>query len=155
METPDPNGVWPAGTALANTDSGWNLKPALLDQTILPTAGDWYHACNHIGGVDTSGRNEVNNFPPGTAFVKILMLPNFSNRPGGYSGFSDSGAGHGLHLSGISMVPEPYAALQSAASGAVAIKSPKLVFHHWIPLFGLLKPATYGHLKSSASSSAL
>ncbi|MBT4897214.1 MAG: DUF2793 domain-containing protein [Rhodobacteraceae bacterium] len=124
----DPNGIWPAGTALANTDSGWNLKPALLDQTILPTAGDWYHACNHIGGVDTSGRNEVKNFPPGTAFVKILMLPNFSNRPGGYSGFSDSGAGHGLHLSGISMVPEPYAALQRAASGAVNIKVPNSDF---------------------------
>ena len=120
----DPSGIWPAGTPLANTDSGWNLKPALLDQTVLPTAGDWYHACNHIGGVDTSGRNEVKNFPPGTAFVKILMLPNFSNRPGGYSGFADSGAAHGLHLSGISMAPEPYAAMQAAASGGVDIKVP-------------------------------
>ena len=120
----DPSGIWPAGTPLANTDSGWNLKPALLDQTVLPTAGDWYHACNHIGGVDTSGRNEVKNFPPGTAFVKILMLPNFSNRPGGYSGFADSGAAHGLHLSGISMAPEPYAAMQAAASGDVDIKVP-------------------------------
>ncbi|MDA7469901.1 DUF2793 domain-containing protein [Planktomarina temperata] len=120
----DPSGIWPAGTPLANTDSDWNLKPALLDQTVLPTAGDWYHACNHIGGVDTSGRNEVKNFPPGTAFVKILMLPNFSNRPGGYSGFADSGAAHGLHLSGISMAPEPYAAMQAAASGGVDIKVP-------------------------------
>ena len=120
----DPNGIWPAGTPLANTDSGWNLKPALLDQTVLPTAGDWYHACNYIGGIDTSGRNEVKNFPPGTAFVKILMLPNFSNRPGGYSGFADSGAAHGLHLAGISMTPEPYAATQKAASGAVDIKVP-------------------------------
>ncbi|MDB4854768.1 DUF2793 domain-containing protein [Planktomarina temperata] len=120
----DPSGIWPAGTPLANTDSGWNLKPALLDQTVLPTAGDWYHACNHIGGVDTSGRNEVKNFPPGTAFIKILMLPNFSNRPGGYSGFADSGAAHGLHLSGISMAPEPYAAMQAAASGGVDIKVP-------------------------------
>ena len=120
----DPSGIWPAGTPLANTDSGWNLKPALLDQTVLTTAGDWYHACNHIGGVDTSGRNEVKNFPPGTAFVKILMLPNFSNRPGGYSGFADSGAAHGLHLSGISMAPEPYAAMQAAASGGVDIKVP-------------------------------
>uniref|UniRef100_UPI00326092FA DUF2793 domain-containing protein n=1 Tax=Planktomarina temperata TaxID=1284658 RepID=UPI00326092FA len=120
----DPSGIWPAGTPLANTDSGWNLKPALLDQTVLPTAGDWYHACNHIGGVDTSGRNEVKNFPPGTAFVKILMLPNFSNRPGGYSGFADSGAAHGLHLSGISMAPEPYAAMQATASGGVDIKVP-------------------------------
>ncbi|MDA8830654.1 DUF2793 domain-containing protein [Planktomarina temperata] len=120
----DPSGIWPAGTPLANTDSGWNLKPALLDQTVLPTAGDWYHACNHIGGVDTSGRNEVKNFPPGTAFVKILMLPNFSNRPGGYSGFADSGAAHGLHLSGISMAPEAYAAMQAAASGGVDIKVP-------------------------------
>ena len=120
----DPSGIWPAGTPLANTDSGWNLKPALLDQTVLTTAGDWYHACNHIGGVDTSGRNEVKNFPPGTAFVKILMLPNFSNRPGGYSGFADSGAAHGLHLSGISMAPEPHAAMQAAASGGVDIKVP-------------------------------
>ncbi|AII88600.1 DUF2793 domain-containing protein [Planktomarina temperata] len=120
----DPSGIWPAGTPLANTDSGWNLKPALLDQTVLPTAGYWYHACNHIGGVDTSGRNEVKNFPPSTAFVKILMLPNFSNRPGGYSGFADSGAAHGLHLSGISMAPEPYAAMQATASGGVDIKVP-------------------------------
>jgi hypothetical protein len=120
----DPSGIWPAGTPLANTDSGWNLKPALLDQTVLPTPGDWYHACNHIGGVDTSGRNEVKNFTPGTAFVKILMLPNFSNRPGGYSGFADSGTAHGLHLSGISMAPEPYAAMQAAASGGVDIKVP-------------------------------
>lgn len=120
----DPSGIWPAGTPLANTDSGWNLKPALLDQTVLTTAGDWYHACNHIGGVDTSGRNEVKNFPPGTAFVKILMLPNFSNRPGGYSGFADSGAAHGLHLSGISMAPEPHAAMQAATSGGVDIKVP-------------------------------
>ena len=120
----DPNGIWPAGTPLANTDSGWNLKPALLDQTVLPTAGDWYHACNYIGGVDTSGRNGVKNFPPGTAFVKILMLPNFSNRPGGYSGFADSGAAHGLHLAGISMTPEPYAATQKAASGAIDIMVP-------------------------------
>ena len=120
----DPSGIWPAGTPLANTDSGWNLKPALLDQTVLPTAGDWYHTYNHIGGGDTSGRNEVKNFPPGTAFVKILMLPNFSNRPGGYSGFADSGAAHGLHLSGISMAPEPYAAMQATASGGVDIKVP-------------------------------
>ena len=49
------------------------------------------------------------------------MLPNFSNRPGGYSGFADSGAAHGLHLAGISMTPEPYAATQKAASGAVDI----------------------------------
>ena len=120
----DPSGIWPAGTPLANTDSGWNLKPALLDQTVLPTPGDWYHACNHIGGVDTSGHKEVKNFTPGTAFVKILMLPNFSNRPGGYSGFADSGTAHGLHLSSISMAPEPYAAMQAAASGGVDIKVP-------------------------------
>ncbi|WP_347849614.1 DUF2793 domain-containing protein [Planktomarina sp.] len=120
----DPSGIWPAGTPLANTDSGWNLKPALLDQTVLPTAGDWYHACNHIGGGDTSVRNEGKKFPPGTAFVKILMLPNFSNRPGGYSRFADSGAAHGLHLSGISMAPEPYAAMQATASGGVDIKVP-------------------------------
>ncbi|MAB87601.1 MAG: hypothetical protein CML51_10015 [Rhodobacteraceae bacterium] len=99
-----------------------------MDQTILPTAGDWYHACNYIDGVETSDRNKVKNFPPSTAFVKILMLPNFSNRPGGYSGFSDSSTGHGLHLSGISMAPEPYAAMQSAASGAIDIKVPNSNF---------------------------
>ena len=52
------------------------------------------------------------------------MLPNFSNRPGGYSGFADSGAAHGLHLAGISMTPEPYAATQKAASGAIDIMVP-------------------------------
>ena len=73
------------------------------------------------------------------------MLPNFSNRPGGYSGFADSGAAHGLHLSGISMAPEPYAAMQAAASGGVDIKVPDPDFTTG-SLSDHLKPATQGRV---------
>ncbi|MGB1234673.1 MAG: DUF2793 domain-containing protein [Planktomarina sp.] len=118
----DPNGTWPAGTAVANCNSGNTYKYALLQGTSLPTSGDWYAAVNHIGGIDLSGTNVATNFPPGTAYVKLLWLPNYTNRNGGYSIFPDTGPDHKVWFSGLSVTPENTAHQERAANGSVILK---------------------------------
>ena len=79
----DPNGTWPAGTRLANTYSGASFKYCAFSALIVENTDTWYQVDNHIGGIDTSGTNAANSFPPGTAYVRMVWLPNYTNRAGG------------------------------------------------------------------------
>lgn len=125
----DPNGTWPVGARIANSSSGGTYKYPLLSGQVLSSSGDWYAVENHMGGVDLSGSNAGTNFPPGTAYLKLMWIPNHSNRSGGYSNFPDTGPDHKVWFTGISMTPEHMATTQRAADGRVNILVPHVDFN--------------------------
>lgn len=135
----DPNGTWPAGTAIANSNRGQTNKYMVFAAHIPSSTDTWFKLQNFAGGIDISGTNKVNNFPPGTAFVKLFWLPNFTNRPGGYSGFPDTGSTQPVWFAGCSIVPEPLATLDQTTLGNVNIKVP-----HSDPVAGTLSLVTSG-----------
>ena len=113
----DAGGVWPAGTVIANSAGGAH-KQAVADEVVLPATGRWYRATAFIGGIDRSGTNAPGNFVPGTAMVRPFWRPNFSNRTGGFGTFPDTGAAQRVWFAGLSVLPEPHAALSvSTAPG--------------------------------------
>lgn len=121
LGNPDhPSGTWPAGTRIANSDAGGTFKYAGFNGLVPASSDTWYLAENHIGGIDRSGRNESNNFAPGTASAKLMWLLNYSNRPGGYSIYADTGASHKFWVSGVSVLAEPLATLVPVTTGANA-----------------------------------
>lgn len=121
----DPGGTWPAGTRIANSASDGADKYAFFSSLICPATDTWYKTTNHMGGIDKSGTNVTDNFPPGTAFVKVMWLPNYSNRSGGWSGYPDTGSSAKVWFSGVSVTPEVGALTQVAANGAIDIKIPE------------------------------
>ena len=125
MGNPDrPDGIWPAGTRLANSDSGGTYKYATMPGILPPAAEAWYRCTGYFGGTDLSGRNAGANFAPGTASVRLVWLANFTNRLGGMAGFPDTGPSHAVRFSGHSVRPEPLAAQRRAEDGSVALKVP-------------------------------
>ena len=118
----DPNGTWPIGTRIANSANGGTYKYALANAYRAPTIDQWHSLTNHIGGIDTSGNNIQNNFPPGSAFAKLLTLPNYSNRSGGWSTHPDSGANHRVWFGGLSIKPDMAAKIIANANGSKSIK---------------------------------
>ncbi|MGV6839097.1 MAG: DUF2793 domain-containing protein, partial [Planktomarina sp.] len=126
MGNPDhPDGTWPIGTALANTSSGGTYKYSVFSAKVLPSVDDWYLAANHMGGIDRSGTNVAHNFPPGTAYVKVLWLPNYSNRAGGFYGHPDTGNDGQLFVAGVSVVAEPLATKTIAANKSIILNVPR------------------------------
>lgn len=123
----DPSGIWPAGTAIANSGIG-NDKNLALEGEYIPAVDSWYDISAHIGGIDTSGTNAAFNFAPGTTFVRVFWQANYSNRPGGFSGHPDTGSGHKVWFAGISFRPEPLAAMSATPNGAVGLKVPESDF---------------------------
>jgi hypothetical protein len=121
----DPNGTWPTGTRLANTYPGPAFKYSAFAGLILDETDTWYQIDNHIGGIDTSGTNANHSFPPGTAYVRLIWLPNYSNRSGGWSGFPDTGADHKVRFAGISITPEPQAHLTNVDGSVAQIHVPE------------------------------
>ncbi|MFU1478518.1 DUF2793 domain-containing protein [Roseovarius sp. C7] len=116
----DAGGVWPAGTAIANSSSGSAYKYALLERSYVPEVDRWYMAQNFIGGVDRSGMNIKENFAPGTAFARLFWLANYTNRSGGYSGHPDTGAGHSVWFAGLSVRPDHLCQREAVTSGTAA-----------------------------------
>lgn len=116
----DPNGTWPVGTRLANSSSGDNYKYSILNNFIPAQTDTWYETINHVGGLDLSGRNSLPNFSPGTAYVKLTWLANYSNRNGGWNGFADTGSDHKVWFAGVSAQPEPLAVQTRETSGSQA-----------------------------------
>ena len=116
----DPSGVWPAGTPLANSSRGGVYKYAFFAGLYAPEADRWYRTENHIGGIDRSGTNAGQNFAPGTAYVVPLWLPNYSNRPGGWSGHPDTGTAQRIWFAGISVTEAALALTTPVASGPVS-----------------------------------
>lgn len=102
----DAGGVWPVGTRLANRDTGWNYKFSFFRDLIPDAADTWYRVENFMGGIDQSGRNLPGNFAPGTAWVRLVWLLNYSNRVGGWSVYPDTGASQRVWFSGVSVEPE-------------------------------------------------
>ncbi|MEO0356694.1 MAG: DUF2793 domain-containing protein [Pseudomonadota bacterium] len=118
----DPNGTWPIGTRLANTNNGAAYKYSLLHNAALPTTDQWYQSTNTIGGIDISGTNNAFNFPPGTAYVKLFWQPNYTNRAGGLSGYPDTGADHSIWFTGLSVTEHPLAFGSPNSNGSVDIQ---------------------------------
>ena len=74
------NAPWPgpavaAGTAIRNINSGGTFKYITLASTFVPNT--WTRYEGYIGGLDTGGTQNTNQFPYGTAFVKLLFLSNY------------------------------------------------------------------------------
>lgn len=121
----DPDGEWPIGTKVANTASG-ALLYSFFGGMAVPAVDTWYRVTNFIGGRNEYGGGVWYNFPPGTAYVKILWLPNYSNRAGGtFSGYPDTGADHGVWFAGISVVPEPVGVIVPEVNGIKTLKVPQ------------------------------
>lgn len=120
----DPSGVWPIGTNLANSSNGGTNKYSFYGGTVLAETDRWYRSQNYMDGIDYSGGNVSNNFPPGVATVKPFWLPNYSNRSGGYSIYPDTGSAHKVWYTGVSVVPEPIARMEQTAAGSQALKVP-------------------------------
>lgn len=115
------NGAWPAGTALANSASGGSFKYCTMGGTVVPQTERWYRAQGFIGGVDRSGTNVTSNFAPGTAYVRVLWLANYSNRVGGFLGiFPETGAAHNVWFAGTSVIQDPLVQAVAVTSGAAA-----------------------------------
>ncbi|MBL4768051.1 MAG: DUF2793 domain-containing protein [Rhodobacteraceae bacterium] len=124
----DPSGIWPAGTVLANSSAGNVYKYSFFSALTVPQTDTWFKTLNHLGGIDLSGTGVQNNFPPGTAFIKVMWLANHSNRLGGSGGFPDTGPDHKIWFAGISITPESLAAqnkvTSGTATGSLEIKVP-------------------------------
>lgn len=121
----DPSGVWPVGSKIANASSGSNYNYSFYNAIVVPETDRWYRSESYIGGIDRSGDNVMANFPPGTAHVRVFWMPNYTNRSGGFSGHPDTGTGHRVWFSGMSVTPEPLAMTQATTAGAQLIKVPR------------------------------
>jgi len=67
--------VLEVGTALSIANSGSNYKYIGFGNETLPLYPEWSRCESYIGGIDYTGNNQINNFPPETAFAKILIIP--------------------------------------------------------------------------------
>jgi hypothetical protein len=114
----DGGGVWPAGTPIANTAVETGHKMCLIPRSVPGQTDLWYRAEGHIGGIDLSGTDAVQNFAPGTASVAPAFLPNASNQVGGGGGFPDTGAAQRVWFAGIGLARAPLATTVAVASGA-------------------------------------
>lgn len=121
----DANGTWPVGTKIA-CKSASGYKYSGYNGLIVPETDKWYRVTNFMGGFDTSGGNEVSNFAPGTAFVKLFWLPNYNNRAGGSGTWPDTGPDHSFWAAGVSLTPEPLAVPVVEASGVTTLKVPQV-----------------------------
>ena len=116
-----PSGTWPVGTRVANGLAGATYKYCFFGAFRPTESGVWYKMVNFIAGVDRSGLNVQNNFSPGTAFVKIFTLPNYSNRAGGWNGYPDTGDDHEVKFTGFDILPDPTGKAVSNTNGSVSL----------------------------------
>ena len=73
--SPWAGGTVEAGTPLSNGSSGSTYKYCAMSNTIIPTT--WTEYAGVMSGIDLSGSNVSDKFPPGTAKVKIGWLLNY------------------------------------------------------------------------------
>lgn len=76
------NAPWPgpalaAGTPIRNINSGGTYKYITMLFQAVPNT--WTRYEGNIGGIDTGGVQNNNQFPYGTSFVKLLFLSNYHN----------------------------------------------------------------------------
>lgn len=65
---------WPIGTAISNSVSQGTYKYITAGNVTVPTT--WTRYRGTVSGLDLSGTNVQDMFPPGTAYIKLLFLPN-------------------------------------------------------------------------------
>ncbi len=81
-------GTVAAGTKVSNGSSGGTYKYNIMSNKTLTT--DWVRQSGYMDGVDYSGTNVYNKFPPGTAKVKLGWLMNYQNvQPGEVAWFTN------------------------------------------------------------------
>ena len=68
---------YPVGTRLSNGSSGGSYKYNVMSNKLLTT--DWTQSVGFMDGVDLSGTNVYNKFPPGTAKIRMGFLPNYNS----------------------------------------------------------------------------
>lgn len=123
LANPDnPGGVWPIGTRIANRGGGWNFKFGFCNSLVLDQTDRWYRVQNAMGGIDLSGQNVANNFPPGTAKVRPIWMINYSNRSGGWSTYPDTGTGQRLWVTGVSVDADPSGIVSRQADGSCILR---------------------------------
>jgi hypothetical protein len=71
--------VKPAGTKLSNGNSGGTYKYFIASGVNVPNT--WTQYTGVLDGVDLSGTNVTNKFPPGTAKIKLMYLYNYGINP--------------------------------------------------------------------------
>lgn len=124
LGNPDhPSGTWPVGTRIANRSTGWSYKLGVCNNLVLPDTDRWYRVESAMGGIDLSGQNAANNFAPGTAAVRPVFLPNYSNRIGGWSGFADTGPDQRLWVAGLSVDSDPGGTITREANGSCTLRA--------------------------------
>jgi hypothetical protein len=72
--------VKPAGTKLSNGNSGGTYKYFIASAVNVPNT--WTQYTGVLDGVDLSGTNVTNKFPPGTARIKLMYLYNYGTAGG-------------------------------------------------------------------------
>jgi hypothetical protein len=121
----DPNGVWPAGTRVCGMQAGGTYKYVMMSGVVPSETDKWLRANSMIGGIDISGENYTYNFSPGTAFVKLGWLPNYTNRSGGYSSnWPDTGPDQSVWFSSMKIEPNNLAKKQYDSVGKVLLYRP-------------------------------
>lgn len=71
----------PAGTSVSQGGDGATYKYFPCSNTVIPNT--WTSYSGKISGVDYSGQNKANMFPPGTAYSKIGFLWNYQGSGNG------------------------------------------------------------------------
>jgi hypothetical protein len=67
----------PSGTPVRNRSVGGNYKYIAISNQSVPNA--WTRYEGYIGGFDTAGSQNVNQFPYGTAYIRPLFLCNYTS----------------------------------------------------------------------------
>ncbi len=80
----DPNGVWPAGTPVANHHSGGSYMYTAASNRNTPE--EWTQFCGTIRGLSSLGGGSSSYFWQGTEYVRFLWL---LNRTSGTDGWGD------------------------------------------------------------------
>lgn len=71
----------PAGTSISQGGDGGTYKYFPCSNTLIQTM--WTNYSGKISGIDYSGQNESNTFPPGTAYAKLGFLWNYQGSGNG------------------------------------------------------------------------
>lgn len=94
----------PAGTKVSQGGDGATYKYFPCSNTVIPTV--WTSYSGKISGVDYSGQNKANTFPPGTAYAKLGFLWNYQG----------SGNGEQLWVTNLSVTDTTAASRAQAAA---------------------------------------
>lgn len=79
--------VWPIGTPIQNTTNPGTYRYPFADG-VTPVSNAWTQYTGTIGGFDTTATGNYTKFPYGTAFVKLVFLPNYTGSSANTQGIS-------------------------------------------------------------------